>query len=97
MFFATSDKIASIPIKRGIKTIILRMRNIPAIDATALRAIEGVYDYCQKREITLLFSHVNEQPLAAMQKANFYEKVGEEHFLENIDEALAYAEKLAEK
>ena len=95
MFFATSDKIASIPIKRGIKTIILRMRNIPAIDASALRAIEGVYDYCQKRGITLLFSHVNEQPLAAMQKANFYEKVGQEHFLENIDEALEYAEKLA--
>lgn len=95
MFFATSDKIASIPIKRGIKTIILRMRNIPAIDASALRAIEGVYDYCQKRGITLLFSHVNEQPLAAMQKANFYEKVGEENFLENIDEALEYAEKLA--
>lgn len=95
MFFATSDKIASIPIKRGIKIIILRMRNIPAIDASALRAIEGVYDYCQKRGITLLFSHVNEQPLAAMQKANFYEKVGEENFLENIDEALEYAEKLA--
>ena len=95
MFFATSDKIASIPIKRGIKIIILRMRNIPAIDASALRAIEGVYDYCQKRGITLLFSHVNEQPLAAMQKANFYEKVGQEHFLENIDEALEYAEKLA--
>ena len=95
MFFATSDKIASIPIKRGIKIIILRMRNSPAIDASALRAIEGVYDYCQKRGITLLFSHVNEQPLAAMQKANFYEKVGEENFLENIDEALEYAEKLA--
>ena len=95
MFFATSDKLASIPIKRGIKIIILRMRNIPAIDASALRAIEGVYDYCQKRGITLLFSHVNEQPLAAMQKANFYEKVGEENFLENIDEALEYAEKLA--
>ena len=95
MFFATSDKIASIPIKRGIKIIILRMRNIPAIDASALRAIEGVYDYCQKRGITLLFSHVNEQPLAAMQKANFYEKDGEENFLENIDEALEYAEKLA--
>lgn len=95
MFFATSDKIASIPIKRGIKTIILRMRNIPAIDASALRAIEGVYDYCQKRDITLLFSHVNEQPLSAMKKANFYEKVGEEHFLENIDEALKYAEELS--
>ena len=95
MFFATSDKIASIPIKRGIKIIILRMRNIPAIDASALRAIEGVYDYCQKRGITLLFSHVNEQPLAAMQKANFYEKVGEENFLENIDEALEYAEALS--
>ena len=97
MFFATSDKIASIPIKRGIKTIILRMRNIPAIDASALRAIEGVYDYCQKRDITLLFSHVNEQPLSAMKKANFYEKVGEEHFLENIDEALKYAEELSKK
>ncbi len=95
MFFATSDKIASIPIKNGIKIIILRMRSIPAIDASALRAIEAVYDYCQRHKITVLFSHVNEQPLSAMKKANFYEKVGEEHFLENIDEALKYAEELS--
>ena len=96
MFFATSDKIASIPIKNGIKIIILRMRNIPAIDASALRAIDTVYEYCQRRKITVLFSHVNEQPLSAMKKANFYEKVGEEHFVENIDEALKYAEQLSE-
>lgn len=95
MFFATSDKIASIPIKNGIKTIILRMRNIPAIDASALRAIDAVYEYCARKNITVLFSHVNEQPLSAMKKANFYEKVGEEHFLENIDEALKYAEELS--
>ena len=96
MFFATSDVVASIPIKNGAKVVILRMRNIPALDISALQSMIEVVAHCKKRNITVLFSHVNEQPMSVMKKSGFYDMVGEENFLSNIDEALATAEKLCE-
>lgn len=92
MFFATSDKVASIPIKAGVSVIIIRMRNIPALDVSALRSLSSVYEHCQKRKIRVLFSHVNEQPLSVMKKSGFYDMVGEKNFCENIDAALSVAE-----
>ncbi len=94
MFFASADKFSEIPIKDGITTIILRMRNVPALDETATRNLFEIHSICTKKNLTLILSHTNEQPLAVMKKAGFYDKVGEKNFLPNIDEALAYAEKL---
>ncbi len=94
MFFATSDKFSSIPIKEGIKVVILRMRNIPSLDVSALIAMTDVYEHCKRKNITVLFSHVNKQPLSVMKKAGFYDMVGEDAFMSNIDEALSHAEAL---
>lgn len=94
MFFVTSDKFASIPIKEGVKVVIIRMRNIPAIDISAMQSFEDVYRHCRKKNIRVLFSHVNEQPMSVIEKSGFYETVGKENFLPNIDEALSYAEKI---
>ena len=38
--------------------------------------------------MTLILSHVNEQPMKVMEKAGFIEKAGRENFCENIDKAL---------
>jgi len=97
MFFATSEKLFEIPVKDGIRVIILRMRNIPALDLTAMKALSEVTENCKKRGITVLFSHVNMQPLSVMKKSGFYHEHGEEFFPENIDEALSLAEKIAKK
>ncbi len=94
MFFASSEKFASVPVKEGVKTVILRMRNVPSLDATAMRSLYEIYNGCKKNGLTLILSHANEQPLSVMKKSGFYDEVGAENFLPNIDEALAYAEKL---
>ncbi|MBO5505122.1 MAG: sulfate permease [Clostridia bacterium] len=94
MFFATSDIVASIPIKHSSKIIILRMRNVPTIDVSALQTLSKVYDFCVEKNISVIFSHVNEQPLSVMKKAGFYDRVGRENFADNIDEALEIAKKL---
>lgn len=94
MFFASAEKFSKIPMGEDIKVIILRMRNVPALDATAMRSLNEIYSICKHSGRTLLLSHTNEQPLSVMKKAGFIDKVGEEHFLPNIDEALAYAEKI---
>ncbi len=94
MFFASSEKFSSVVIKEGITTVILRMRNVPALDATAMRSLYEIYNTCKASGITLILSHTNEQPLSVMKKAGFYDELGDKNFLPNIDEALEYAEKL---
>lgn len=70
------------------------MRNVPALDITAMRALNEICSTCNAKGLKLILSHTNEQPLSVMKKSGFFERVGEENFLPNIDEALAYAEKL---
>ena len=94
MFFASSEKFSNIPIKNGVTTIILRMRNVPALDITAMRALDDIYSTCNAKGLTLILSHTNEQPLSVMKKSGFYDRVGGENFLPDIDEALSYAESL---
>lgn len=94
MFFASSEIFSSVQVKDGVKTIILRMRNVPSLDSTAMESLYAIYNDCKKNNLTLILSHTNEQPLSVMKKAGFYDELGEENFRPNIDEALAYAEKL---
>lgn len=94
MFFAAADKFMRIPIQDKVRVLIIRMRNVPAMDATALRNLTNIYHTCEKRGITLLLSHVNEQPMKVMKKAGFDRLVGEENLCGNIDEALARAASL---
>ena len=94
MFFAAADKFMEISAETGIRVVIIRMRGVPAMDVTALRSLQMIYDRGQQKGITLLLSHVQEQPKAMMEKAGFAKKVGEENFCKNIDAALQRAESL---
>jgi len=97
MFFATSDKFASIPVREGDRVVILRMRNVPALDVSAMRSLEAIHRVCREKEMTLILSHVNEQPLSVMKKSGFYDAVGEKNFAENIDAALEMAAEIGRK
>lgn len=94
MFFAAADKFMQISTEPGIRVVILRMRSVPAMDITALHSLEKIMATCKKRGITLLMSHVQEQPMSMMRKAGFDQKVGKENFCAHIDDALARAEQL---
>ena len=67
------------------------MRSVPAIDVTAMNAIEELYKRCEKKGIKLIFSHVNDQPMRVMEKAGFIDKLGRENFCEHIDSAITKA------
>lgn len=91
MFFGVADRLADITVKDFTKALVIRMRGVPALDATAMRSLEALNDRCEKRGITLIFSHVNEQPMRTMVKDGFIDKVGKENFCPHIDDALARA------
>jgi len=94
LFFGAADVIGRIAVKDHAKCLVLRMRSVPALDSTALNAMTDLYKNCEKRGITLILSHVNQQPMKVMEKAGFAQKVGQENFCENIDRAIKRAEEL---
>ena len=95
MFFAAADKILKISVKEDTKCLILRMRSVNAIDATAMHSLEQLYDSYEKKNIQIILSHVNEQPKSVMDKAGFTKKVGSDNFCSHIDGALERAKKVA--
>lgn len=97
LFFGAADEIGRIVAREQTTCLILRMRSVPAIDSTAMNAMNDLLKRCQKKGITLILSHVNPQPMKVMEKAGYVEKVGRENFFENIDAAIAEAEKLVKQ
>lgn len=94
MFFAAADKILNITLREDTRFLIIRMRGVHAIDATAMRNLEQVLEDCAKRNIQIILSHVNEQPMSVMNKAGFTKLIGEENFCPHIDAALQRAKDL---
>lgn len=93
MFFAAADKILSISLREDTTCLILRMRSVNAIDATAMHSLTELLEKCERRGIRIILSHVNEQPKKVMDKAGFSERIGAENFCSHIDEALEVASK----
>ncbi|MBA4688990.1 MAG: STAS domain-containing protein [Candidatus Galacturonibacter soehngenii] len=91
MFFAAAYKFFQIPTEKSVNAIILRMKGVPAMDATALKTIQEIHHKCQKNHITLIFSHIQDQPLSVIKKAGFDKVIQEENICSNIDIALKRA------
>ena len=96
LFFGAANDFLNVVHKEGKNVLIFRMRNVPAMDISGLEALEEALETCHKRGMTLVLSHVNEQPMKVMEKAGFIEKIGRENICDNIDKALERAGKLAE-
>ena len=94
MFFAASDKYKYVLSDKNIDVLCIRMRNVPAMDATGVEAIMRIVKRCKRHNVRVVFSHVNEQPMKVMTKAGFVDEVGIENFCDHIDTALLRAEEI---
>ena len=94
LFFGAVSDLFEIAHEEGKNVLILRMRNVPAMDISGLEALEEVLEFCKKRGMTLILSHVNEQPMKVMEKSGFIEKLGKENLCESIDKSLERAESM---
>lgn len=94
MFFGAVDKLLRLKhrmMKKDTKVVIIRMRGVPAIDVTAMNTLRDVTKDLNEYGISVIFSHVLEQPRTLMEKNGFISFVGAENICENIDVALARA------
>ena len=94
LFFGAASVIEEIVVKDFTTCLVLRMRSVPALDSTALNALKDLVQVCKSKGITIVFSHVNDQPMKVMEKAGFIELVGEENFQPSISAALDRAEEI---
>ena len=94
LFFGAASAIEHIVVKDFTTCLVLRMRSVPALDSTAMNALVDLVEVCESKGITIVFSHVNEQPMKVMEKAGFTELVGKENFQPNISAALKRAEEV---
>ena len=97
LFFGAASVIEEIVVKDFTTCLVLRMRSVPALDSTALNALKDLVQVCESKGITIVFSHVNDQPMKVMEKAGFIELVGEENFQPSISAALDRAEEIIHK
>lgn len=96
MFFGVADRIGEITLKDVTKCLIIRMRGVPSLDATAMSSLERLYESCSSKGVDVIFVHVNEQPYRTMEKVGFISKVGPQNFCPHIDDALMRAKELTE-
>lgn len=95
LFFGATTEFLNFTHEEGKSVLILRMRNVPAMDISGLEALEETFEICKKKKMTLILSHVNEQPYHVMEKAGFIEKIGRDNICKNIDASLERAESFA--
>ncbi|MEX1378113.1 MAG: sulfate permease [Eubacteriales bacterium] len=74
--------------------IVLRMRHVPMIDATAIHALVHFVKRCKKHRIHLLITGLKEEPRSKLKLSGTEELVGEDNFFESINEAMIFLEKL---
>lgn len=76
------------------KVRIIRMRKVPFIDSTGIHNLANLCEMNSKRKITVVLSGVNPKVHSALQKANFYNILGEKNICPDINVALARANEL---
>jgi SulP family sulfate permease len=93
LFFGAIERFkdAMLRLKIKPKVLIVRMRSVPAIDATGLQVLDDVLESMKGSGGTLMLTGVAEQPLRAMEQAGFLDRLGRENVMENIDAALGRA------
>lgn len=81
-------------LEHDTKVVILRMRLVPALDATGLNVLSDFCHQCREHGCTLLVCGVQPQPLDVIRHAPFYRELKRYNICENIDAALIRADKI---
>jgi SulP family sulfate permease len=97
--FGATDKLSDIldQLPTLPQIVIVRLRHVPAMDASGLQAIEDFADQIHASGRTLLLCGAREQPAHLMERAEFHQHLGGENILPNVQAALARALAIAKE
>jgi SulP family sulfate permease len=90
-FFGAATKFQEAIASKTCRVVILRMRNVPFMDATGVNALEELLRRAEKDKTTVLFVGVRPQPLHIMRKFGLMDRIGTQNIHQTIVEALPCA------
>jgi SulP family sulfate permease len=92
-FFGAAEKFKETitDLRTAPKVLIIRMRNVPAMDSTGLNALRDVVSRFRRVGARVILSDVHAQPMVALQRSALGAELGEEDLAGNIDDALNLA------
>jgi len=98
-FFGIADTFLenALQYRRPVPVLIIRMRYVPAMDATGLHALTRLYDKCTEVGTRMVLSGVNEQPRKVMTKAGFVDRIGAENVCPEFNIAVKRATEIRMK
>jgi SulP family sulfate permease len=96
LFFAAAEKLeATLRSHVGKpRIIVLRMRHVPMMDSTGLRALEIAWEKMHRDGVQVLITAIQPQPMKVLHKSGLAEKIGIDNFCADIDQALDRSERL---
>jgi SulP family sulfate permease len=83
-FTQTIASVGSFP-----RVLIVRMRNVPALDATGIKALEDIYKRVRQTKGRFIISEIHSQPYLALEGSGFLARLGEENLAPTLAEAIA--------
>ena len=89
---AFQDTISSM--QKNPKVLILRIRNVPFIDATGIYRLKEIVKQLESEKVTVLLSGANDQVKSDLEKADIYAVLKEENFLANVSDSLIRADEI---
>jgi len=94
--FGATDQLAdeTADISRFAPVMILRLRNMTAIDATGMHALEVLSDRLKKAGKTLLLCGARDQPAKLLKQSDFVARIGENNILPHVEAALSRAKEI---
>lgn len=96
LFFGAASTFTDIlnQISSSSSILILKMKDVPTMDATALSALKTIDKKCREKHILILYSEINEQPMKLLVNAGFYDKTGKDRFFETAENAISVANQI---
>lgn len=94
LFFGAANTFLDVmnEVRNNTNVLILKMKNVPNMDATAYNALKRIKARCKDEDIDVLLACVNEQPMKVLEKSGFFEDGLKEHVFSNVDKAVNYAD-----
>ena len=92
-FFGAADKIKDVLhlVAKKPRVFILRMRNVPAMDASGIRVLDDLFRSFEHQRVRFFISGIQAQPLEALERAGRLDRYGRENFFPDLDAALGAA------
>jgi len=96
LFFGAADKLETILQQSHIEpdVLILKMHAVISMDSSALHTLEHLYGKLRKHDKHLILCGPHTQPYSLMQQVGFFERIGKENVVANLDDALQRAREL---